>query len=58
MKRAPVKTVAKAELTPAMRKEIISLSNKKDVTAGLKAILSDYKRYKKVEDKIEAAFKN
>jgi len=58
MKKTTGKTVAKAELTPAMRKQIMSLSKQKDVTSGLKLILNDYRRYKKVKDKIEAAFKN
>jgi hypothetical protein len=58
MKKSPAKTASKAELTPAMRRQIMSLSKQKDVTSGLKLILNDYKRYKKVKDKIEAAFKN
>jgi hypothetical protein len=58
MKKSPAKTASKAELTRAMRRQIMSLSKQKDVTSGLKLILNDYKRYKKVKDKIEAAFKN
>lgn len=58
MKKSSAKTATKTELTPAIRKQIIALSNQKDVSSGLKVILNDYKRYKKVKDKIEAAFKN
>lgn len=58
MKKPSAKNTPKAELTPAIKKQIIALSNQKDVSSGLKVILNDYKRYKKVKDKIEAAFKN
>ncbi len=58
MKKVSAKNAPKAELTPAIKKQIIALSNQKDVSLGLKVILNDYKRYKKVKDKIEAAFKN
>ena len=58
MKKISAKKTPKAELTPAIKKQIIALSNQKDVSLGLKVILNDYKRYKKVKDKIEAAFKN
>jgi hypothetical protein len=58
MKKAEAKKKGKTELTPTLRKQIIALSNAKDVNSGLKIILNDYKKYKKVKDKIEAAFKN
>ncbi|GAB4445191.1 MAG: hypothetical protein OHK0011_27070 [Turneriella sp.] len=57
MKKSSAKTATKTELTPAIRKQIIALSNQKDVSSGLRVILNDYKKYKKVKDKIEAAFK-
>lgn len=57
MKKMQAKTKERSPITPAVQKQIQALSRKKDVGEGLKWILSDYQKYRKAKDKVEAILK-